>query len=180
MGNSSSNELTNSVNRSNDKIKNDLQNSLAQTARGVDRTNRAVDTSVAKTNNDIKVAFAPVEKGFNKTFSKANMEQFDDELVTGLKDSSRILGKIGDVGDKILNNPVTQIASNIPILGEGIGALRAINTGVKAGGKLYGGLGDIADRKNYEGKSGTAVTTNVLEKSIKTGEDVAGTGIRFA
>ena len=161
MGNSSSNELTNSVNRSNEKIKNDLQNSLAQTA-------RAVDKSVAQTNNEI-----------NKTFSKANMEQFDDGLVTVLKDSGRILGEVTKVGDQVLNNPATQILGSIPILGEGLSALRAINTGLKAGSKLSTGLGDISDRKNYDGKGGIDVTKNVLEKSIQTGKNVADTGITF-
>ena len=169
MGNSGSNDLSNQINRSNDKIKNDLQNSLAQTARGVNRTNRAVEKSVAKTNNEI-----------NKTFSKANMEQFDDGLVTVLKDSGKILGEITKVGDQVLNNPATQLLGGIPIVGEGLGALRAINTGLKAGSKLSTGLGDISDRKNYDGKGGIDVTKNVLEKSIQTGKNVADTGITFA
>lgn len=179
MGNSSSNELTNQVNRSNEKIKNDLQNSLAQTARSAQRTNKAVENSVAQTNNDIKKTFQPVESGFNNAFSKGNMEKIDDELVKGFKDSSRILGQISDVGDEALNNPLVNIISNIPVAGQIISGLKLGNTGIKAGSKLYGGVGDIIDRKNYDGKSATQITTNVLEKSIKTGGEVAGTGIKF-
>jgi hypothetical protein len=107
------------------------------------------------------------------------MEKFDDQLVKGLKDTGRVLGKAGEIGDKILNNPITQIASTIPVVGQVVGGLRLANTGLKAGGALTSGVGGIADRKQYEGKSGVNVATNVLEKSIKTGENVAGSGITF-
>jgi hypothetical protein len=178
MGNT--NELSSQVNRSNARINNDLQNSLAQTARGVDRTNRAVDKSVAKTNKDIKIAFQPLEDSANKTFSKKNMENLDDTLVSGFKDSSRVLGEITKIGDKVLNNPFTNVLGAVPILGEVITGARLANTGLKAVGVAQGGLGDIIDRKQYDGKTGTQQATNALEKTIKTTEDVIGTGITFA
>ena len=168
MGNNSSNALTDQINRSNDKIKNDLQNSLAQTARGVDRTNKAIDKS-----------FEPVKSGFDRAFSKANVEQFDDGLVHVLKESGGVLGKVDEVGDKVLNNPVTQMLGAIPVLGEAIGAARLINTGLKAGGAVTTGLSGIADRKNYDKQSGAQVAGNVLERTANTATDVAGTGITF-
>lgn len=172
MGNkpSSPNELADQINRSNDKIKNDFNDSINKTARVIDRTNKTIDTGFNQ----------EIAKPFNKGFSKANMERFDDGLVHTLKDSGRILGEVGKVGDKILNNPITQIASSIPVVGEVVSGLRVINTGIKAGGAVSSGLGDIADRKQYEGKSGTAVVGNVLEKTIKTGENVVDSGIKFA
>jgi hypothetical protein len=169
MGNSSSNDLSNQINRSNEKIKNSFQNSLAQTARSVDRSNRAIDKSIKQTG-----------EGFKKTFSKGNFEKFDDGLVHVFKDSGRILGEVSKVGDKLLNNPFTNVLGSIPILGEGIGALRLINTGVKVGGIVTGDLGKIADRHEYDKKNPLEVTKKVIDSSIKTGEDVGKTGIQFA
>lgn len=156
------------IDRSNERIKNDFDNSIAQTARSVDRTNKAIDKS-----------FEPVKSGFDRTFSKANMNQFDDGLVHVLKESGSILGKVGDVGDKVLNNPITQLLGAVPVLGEAIGAARLINTGLKAGGAVTTGLSGIADRKNYDKQSGAQVTGNVLERTANTATNVAGTGIAF-
>jgi predicted transcriptional regulator len=171
MGNkpSTTNELAEQVNRSNARIKKDFDDSINKTARVIDRTNKTIDTGFNQ----------EISKPMNRTFNKANMEKFDDQLVKGLKDTGRVLGKAGEIGDKILNNPITQIASTIPVVGQVVGGLRLANTGLKAGGALTSGVGGIADRKQYEGKSGVNVATNVLEKSIKTGENVAGSGITF-
>jgi hypothetical protein len=173
MGNNNSsppNELAEQINRSNERIKNQFDDSIKQTARVIDRTNNTIDTGFNQ----------EIAQPFNKAFSKANMEKFDDGLVSVMKDSGRILGEVGSVGDKILNNPLTQIASSIPVVGEVVGGLRLINTGIKAGSALTSGVGNIADRKQYEGKNGIDVAGNVLEKTVKTTEDIIDSGVKFA
>lgn len=172
MGNHQSNDLGDLINKSNNDIKNSFNDSL-------DKTKNAFNDSLANTkqvtdglNNDIK-------NGFNNTFSQDNMNKFDDQLVGGLKDTGRVMGKIGDVADKVLNSPLMAPLSAVPLLGEAISGLKVLNTGIKAGGALSSGLGDIADRNNYDGKDGATVAGNVLEKSINTGENVANTGITF-
>jgi hypothetical protein len=185
------------IRRSNRRIQRDLDNSLAQTARSVDRTNRAVvrhnavlgdqfQDSLARTarvidrtNGQIDKTFEPVKTGFDKAFSKANMESFDDGLVHVLKETGNILGQVTSVGDKVLNNPVTQLLGGVPILGEAIGAARLINTGLKAGGAVSTGVSGLADRRNYDKQNGAQVTGNVLERTANTATDVAGSGIRF-
>jgi hypothetical protein len=108
------------------------------------------------------------------------MEKVDDYLVTNLKDAGRVLNTVGSIGDKVLNNPIAQLAGNIPVVGAVIGGLKVGNSVIKAGGSLYDGLGNIIDRKTYENKNGVQVATNVLEKSIKTGENIGNSGIKFA
>ena len=156
------------IRRSNRRIKDSFDNSIAQTARSVDRTNKAIDKS-----------FEPVKSGFDRTFSKANMEQFDDGLVHVLKETGGILGKVGEVGDKVLNNPLTQMLGAVPVVGEVIGAARLVNTGLKAGGAITNGLSGIADRNNYDKQGGAQVAGNVLERTANTATDVAGSGITF-
>ena len=156
------------IRRSNRRIQEQLDNSLAQTARSVDRSNKAIDKS-----------FEPVKSGFDRAFSKASMESFDDGLVHVLKETGGILGKVSDVGDKVLNNPVTQVLGAVPGFAEVIGAARLINTGLKAGGVVSTGLGGISDRSNYDKQSGALVAGNVLERTVNTATDVAGTGITF-
>jgi hypothetical protein len=174
MGNvnkpSSPNELADQINRSNARIKNDFDKSLDTTKRVINKTNNSIDVGFTK----------EIAKPMNKAFSKANMERFDDELVKGLKDTGRVMGKIGEVGDKVLNNPITQLASSIPVVGQVIGGLRLANTGIKAGGALSSGVGDISDRKRYDGQNGQQVVGNILERSVNTGENVIGSGIKFA
>ena len=150
MGNAHTNDLSDMVNRSNEKIKNDVNRSLDDT-----------------------------KHVFEDTFSQDHMNKFDDDLVHGLKEGGHILGDASNIGDQVLNNPFANIVSNIPIAGQVVSGLRLANTGLEATGALSDGLSDVADRHEYEGKSDTDITKNLLEKSIKTGENVAGTGIQF-
>lgn len=165
MGNS----VQDKINRSNARIKKQFDRSLERTAKSVDNTNKQIEK-----------AFIPVGNDFKQAFSKANMEKVDDYLVTNLKDAGRVLNTVGSIGDKVLNNPIAQLAGNIPVVGTVISGLKVGNSVIKAGGSLYDGLGNIIDRKAYDGKNGVQVATNVLEKTIKTGENIAGSGIKFA
>ena len=104
------------------------------------------------------------------------MDALDDLFVSGLEDSGRVLTEVGEIGDKILNNPIIKLASAIPVVILVVAELSLADTGVKAGGALLTDLGGLLDRKTYEGENRKQKAVTVVKRSIKTGKDVAKCG----
>ena len=96
---------------------------------------------------------------------------------------SKVLGKIGEVGGKILDSPITTaiVGTLAPeLLPEVELGGRALVKGLKAGSKLAGAASRLTDVASYKKASDVKGTLENVQDAAKRAMDVKGAVMEFA
>jgi len=122
---------------------------------------------------------SPFKKGgaISNVFKKGGVVA--QGVSKGLGVVSNVLGKVGEVGSKILNNPLTNVVVGAvapELLPELQVGGRALVAGAKLGSKLAGTASHLTDVKSYKKADGLAGHLENISEAMRRAKEVQGAG----
>ena len=126
-----------------------------------------------------KAISSPFKKGgaISNVFKKGGA--IAQGVSGGLKTVSQVLGKVGEVGGKILKNPLTNVVVGAvapELLPELQVGGRALVEGAKLGSKLAGSASRLTDVKSYKKADSLADHLENVSDAMRRAKEVQGYG----
>ncbi len=130
-----------------------------------------------------KAISSPFKKGgaVSNVFKKGGA--IAQGVSKGLGTVSKVLGKVGEVGGKILDNPLTNMVVGAvapELLPELQVGGRALVAGAKAGAKLAGAGSRLTDVKSYKKADSLAGHLENVSDAMRRAKEVQGAGQEVA